>query len=144
MGYKGREFLSTEFCVGCGHCCKRMPAPYTPSDIVRIFGGVKEAKSSGIVAIDWWEDEFPIYFMRPKTVETNRLHDPSWGGRCIHLKKHGCELPREKRPFFCKALEPKEDRNCELRNQRGKIIRRVNYVSARMFRLAGMQWDLTP
>ena len=110
---KERDFYIPEICIKCGgDCCKRSPAPYTPKDISRIFGGIEKAIDSGTIAIDWWEGDRPIYFVRPKTIKTKALYDPSWGGQCIHLRTDGCKLSRDKMPTFCKALEPKDNGEC--------------------------------
>ena len=104
------EYLSPEICKKCGgKCCKRLPAPYTPKDIIRIFGNVQNAIKSGIVAIDCWDRKLePLYFIRPKIKGVKKLYHRSWGGECMHFGKNGCNLPREKMPFFCKTLEPKD------------------------------------
>uniref|UniRef100_A0A6M3LEY7 Putative zinc-or iron-chelating protein n=1 Tax=viral metagenome TaxID=1070528 RepID=A0A6M3LEY7_9ZZZZ len=102
-----------EICKKCGgECCKKMPGAYTPKDIENIFGSVENAVKSGKVAIDWWEGKTPKYFMRPKTIKSNELYDPSWGGECTHLKENGCELTEEKRPSMCKIMKPYPDNNC--------------------------------
>lgn len=109
-----KEYLPTELCKNCGgKCCKKIPAPYLPSDIRRIFGDIEKAVKSGMVAIDWWEGDNPLYFMRPKTIKTDDLYDPSWGGQCIHLTETGCALPRNQRPHHCKTPEPKENDECD-------------------------------
>jgi len=101
-----KEYLPNKLCVECkGKCCKRMPAPYAPNDILRIFESIEKAIKSNTVAIDWWETSEPLYFIRPKTKGTTKLYDASWGGECIHLTKNGCELPRNKMPHYCKTLE---------------------------------------
>ncbi len=105
-----KEYLSTEKCIECkGRCCKLMPAPYTPKDIIRIFGDINTAIKSNIVAIDCWDDDIPLYFIRPKIVNVDNLVDFSWGGRCIHLTDLGCSLLRKNMPTFCKLLEPEKN-----------------------------------
>lgn len=109
-----KEYYKPEICAKCGgECCKTMPAAYTPKDILRIFGSVKKAVCSGTVAIDWWEADRPLYFMRPKIVGVSELYDPTWGGVCIHYSDNGCLLDRDKMPTFCKTLEPKENDKCD-------------------------------
>lgn len=109
-GEKVKGYLPTKECVKCrGACCKHLPAPYTPKDVVRIFGNVEGAIKSNLIAIDWWEADEPLYFIRPKVKEVSKLYDASWGGECIHLTESGCALPREKMPTFCKILKPREN-----------------------------------
>jgi len=103
-----KEFEPNSFCKSCGNCCKSMPGSYTAKDILRIFGSIKAAVESGKVAIDWWEGNKPLYYMRPKVAGVSKLYDPSWGGRCIHLTDNGCELTRDKMPTHCKTLRPME------------------------------------
>jgi len=108
-----KEYFNPEICKKCGgECCKRQPAPYTPMDIMRIFGSVEIAIQSGKVAIDWWGEIEKLYFFRPKVQGVYQLYHPSWGGVCIHWTETGCELPREKMPYFCKIGKPSETRNC--------------------------------
>jgi len=108
-----KEYLPTDDCKKCGgQCCKSLPAPYIPKDILKIFGDVQTAINSGLVAIDRWEANIPMYFIRPKTKGVDRLYDFSWGGECIHLTDKGCSLPREKMPFFCKTVEPQSNFEC--------------------------------
>lgn len=103
-----KEFMPIEECNKCGGaCCQRMPAPYTPADIESIFGSLYEAIESGKVAIDAWDGDVPLYFLRPKIVGVAKLVDYSWGGTCMHWSDKGCALPREQMPTFCKTLEPK-------------------------------------
>ena len=109
-----KEYLNSEICSKCGgKCCLRMPGCYTPNDITRIFRSVEDAIQSGLVAIDWWEAEGPLYYMRAAVLGVSNLYDPSWGGQCIHWSKEGCKLSREQMPTFCKTLEPKIDGKCD-------------------------------
>lgn len=90
-----------------------LPGPYTPADIKRIFGSVEKAIKSNLVAIDWWEAEESLYFIRPRVEGVDDLYDPSWGGECIHLTDTGCNIPFDNRPTYCKALKPKKYHDCD-------------------------------
>lgn len=108
------EFSPSKICTECaGACCKSISGPYTPDDVIRIFGSVQGAKDSGIVAIDSWSGDPEKYFMRPRLKNAKyTLYDFSFGGECIHLTDKGCSLERDKMPHFCKRLEPKEGPSC--------------------------------
>jgi len=75
---------------------------------------VKKALATGKIAIDWWESDGPIYFLRPATKDkVGVVYDPSWGGQCIFLTPTGCELSKRERPEFCKRVEPNENGDCD-------------------------------
>lgn len=115
-GKRTRYYQPTKQCQLCkGMCCKQLPAPYSPFDIKKLFPAETFIKSialainSNTIAIDWWEGNNPLPFLRPKTKNNQRsIYDPSWGGECIHLTDSGCNLKFENRPHYCKTLEPKE------------------------------------
>lgn len=104
-----------KLCEECeGKCCKRLPGGYSPQDIKRLFPAidlkhsVEKALRTGKISIDWWEDDKPLYYLRPSTVEkVGVIYDPSWGGKCVFLYSDGCALPKNKRPETCRKLEPK-------------------------------------
>jgi hypothetical protein len=112
-----KYYYNFKLCKECnGACCKRMPGVYHPKDIKKIFGNLDNAIKSSIVAIDWWEGDKPLYYLRPKTKSAiNKLYDGSWGGECIHYTVNGCNLPLKQRPYFCKTLIPKKN-NCHYIN----------------------------
>lgn len=104
-----------ELCRKCGGiCCSKLAGAYLPKDIIKIFGSVEGAIKSDKVAIDWLEGRKNSYYMRPKTIHSDELYDPSWGGKCIHLKDYGCELSEKNRPSLCKALKPVDGDSCRL------------------------------
>ena len=129
------DYLPNKQCAICkGECCKNLPAPYTPNDIIRIFGSVENAVKSGEVAIDWWEASPPLYFMRPKIKGVEKLYHPAWRGECIHLTNKGCRLPRNKQPSYCKYLEPRKSAKdrCNPHNKKENS----KYTSAMEFKKA--------
>ena len=107
------NFLNSRACSKCTDpCCKRLPGITLPRD----WGDDMEeqlikAFQSGKYAIDWYEDEPPLYFVRPAIKTAEGLYDPSWGGECIFLTTTGCELEPEKRPSGCILLEPRKEEN---------------------------------
>ncbi|MBA7525328.1 hypothetical protein ES705_17479 [subsurface metagenome] len=104
-----------KLCEECGgKCCKKLPGGYSPEDIKRLFSAkslrlsVKKALETKRIAIDWWEDDPPLYFLRPATKgKEGIIYDPSWGDKCTFLMSDGCSLPKEERPEVCRKLEPK-------------------------------------
>ncbi|MDD5013825.1 MAG: YkgJ family cysteine cluster protein [Atribacterota bacterium] len=112
-----RGYYNEELCKKCkGKCCKGLPGEYSPEDIERIFPAknlklsVEMALKTKKIAIDWWEDDKPLYFLRPATKgNEGKIYDPSWGGECVFLKKTGCSLPKEERPEVCRLLEPRAE-----------------------------------
>lgn len=104
-------------CAECGgSCCLGAPGCCLPDDIARLFPAstlhqsVELALAGGRFAIDWWEGEPCIPFMRPATKGKEGVsHDPSWGGNCTFLREHGCELGDQERPHQCRVLRPNAD-----------------------------------
>lgn len=129
----------TKQCNKCkGSCCKQLPGCYTPQDIKRLFPAktvkksVELALSTNKIAIDWWEGNKELYFLRPSTKDKmGIIIDPSYGGECIYLSEKGCKLSFSQRPYFCKTLEPKES-GCDDHIKKGncKLV-------------AGKMWDKT-
>ena len=100
-------YEATKECARCkGECCKRMPGHYSPSDFKDLsFEGLKAEIEKGSIAIDWWENKTPEYFLRARHLGENVVHG-SWGGICVHLTPSGCRLPWEERPLACRNLKP--------------------------------------
>lgn len=109
------EYMPTELCQSCqGACCKHMPGSYYPQDFKGRLSEIVKMLFEGKCALDWWEGD-PLengrertYYVRPAIKGANKVFDPSWGGECVFLTTEGCLLPFEKRPYECRALEPKE------------------------------------
>jgi hypothetical protein len=109
------NFENKEICSKCGGmCCKRLPGCCYPSDIKRLFPAktleesVLQALRSNKFCIDWYEDDKPLYFMRPCTKgKEGAWYDPSWGGVCVFLEETGCSLEHNKRPYVCRSVEPR-------------------------------------
>ena len=121
------SYEKPDLCGRCdGACCKSMPGASIPSDFgndePEIRDKLLELLHGGEWAIDWWEgdardekyDLDKTYFIRPATVGTARLMDPSWGGRCVFLGEQGCRI-FDNRPSGCRGLEPGESGSCEVR-----------------------------
>ena len=105
------EYVNEEMCAACGgQCCKRLPGIASPEDFsLPDTTQLIEALKSGKWAVDWWEGNNPLYFVRPATKDAiGELFDPSWGGECVFLTEKGCSLPHDQRPSGCRLLEPKE------------------------------------
>jgi len=80
-----------------------LPEDFGLPDTVQLIAALK----SGNWVIDWWEDDKPLYYVRPATKDAiGKLFDPSWGGECVFLEKTGCSLPHDNRPAGCRLLEP--------------------------------------
>jgi Fe-S-cluster containining protein len=134
-----KEYLNKEICAACGgYCCKKMPAPYVPKDILRIFGSVEAAVASGKVGIDSFPLDTPGYYMRPKTIGVESLADFSLSGVCVFLSEKGCSLPREQMPTLCKNVEPKPGLRCDDHLRRGNY----NYLAALLWRHSKMDKQL--
>lgn len=124
-------------CALCkGACCQSMPASYHPEDFERIFDEkistdlLVKIFNSGIVAVDWWEDDprnngivfddqgdivkeeghlDECYYLRPKGIHAlDKLRDPTYRDNpCIHWNiKTGCQLDEFHRPYGCRTLVP--------------------------------------
>ncbi|KKN91167.1 hypothetical protein LCGC14_0220330 [marine sediment metagenome] len=113
----------TVICTACGgDCCKKCSGAYHPDDLKPVtVDSLASRFADGIYAIDWWEgdvrpgkDEWPIsLFIRPAHVGITKLHDPSWGGVCIHWNAtNGCCFELHHRPKTCRELVPKDNGNC--------------------------------
>ena len=112
-----KGYVNYELCKKCGgKCCQELPGCCLPEDFDNDENKVKAALKSGNYAIDWWEGDEPLYFVRPATKlgkEKECLFDPSWGGECIFFTQDiGCALPYEQRPSGCRLLEPVESGKC--------------------------------
>ena len=112
-----------DICAKCkGICCKRIPGILTPKNL--IDAGIKISRNSLIKllennhAIDWWESENLIYFIRPATKLSKKIIDPSWGGECIFLADNGCTA--KIKPQGCADLIPSHEGKCE--NKRNKFF----------------------
>ena len=96
-------------CSACkGQCCKNMPGICLPEDFDHDYSKVKETLKGGRYAIDWWEDDIPVYYIRPALKgKEGKLLDPAWSGtECTFLEEKGCTLSLEARPAQCRQLEP--------------------------------------
>lgn len=98
---------NSKLCAVCvDSCCQRMPGAYMPDDIDLDLQSIADKLAAGEWAIDWWEDEEPIYYLRVAAVGGRPILDPSWGGRCVFLIDSGCKLSFDERPTNCKAVLP--------------------------------------
>lgn len=115
---KKKNYLNIEICKKCGGvCCKKLPGATYPEDFEEpLLESLVETFKSGDWAIDWWEGNpthtgrreiDKAYYVRPRTKNSTKLFNPSWGGGCIFLDKKGCKLLPEERPKSCRMLEPK-------------------------------------
>jgi hypothetical protein len=91
-------------------CCTVMPGSFAPNDIKLNVKFIANKLFLNEWAVDYWEDEPPLYYLRPATVGCKEYIDPSWGGICIYLTENGCKLNFEERPTQCKALIPGYDK----------------------------------
>jgi Fe-S-cluster containining protein len=126
-------FINSELCKKCGgRCCKSIPGHYIPSEIENLEQTLKEKFKSKEWSIDWWEgdpreksEDYPdyidkAYFVRPRLKNCETIFDPTWGGDdCVYLRKNGCILPIEERPYGCRMLFPQEP-HCVCKNNSGK------------------------
>lgn len=124
-----KTYLNEEICRNCGGaCCKALPGSYFPDDFEKpIKENILKLIREGRIAIDWWEGDITnkdkrseSYFLRPKTKDSNRILDPSWGGECIHLSSEGCKLKPNERPKQCRLLEPKPNNKCKTHKDSAK------------------------
>jgi len=101
-------------CATCGDqsCCSAAPGIYYPEDFDYPEEEVRIGLRTGKVSIDYWEDDPPIYYARPRIVGAGMV-DPSWGGKCSHLTATGCSLDWKKRPRGCRMLEPSDKGECD-------------------------------
>ena len=108
-------------CAVCkGECCKRMPGHYSPSDFKDLsFEGLKAEIEKGSIAIDWWENKTPEYFLRARQLGENVVRG-SWGGICVHLTPSGCRLSWDERPLACRNLKPREGKRGDCVGTYGK------------------------
>jgi Fe-S-cluster containining protein len=119
-----KGFPPIAYCAECGgKCCKMLSGTAYPDDFDNDIEKVREALLTGKWAIDSWEDDPNIYFVRPAVLPSEMditfgrdaprwPYDPSWGGQCVFLTDTGCELEYSERPTGCRMLEPKEDGEC--------------------------------
>lgn len=104
-----KDNFNYELCAKCnGKCCYTMPGTYSPDDfedkITVEF--LLSLLNTGKYAIDSWENNPNIYYIRPRIINKPVFHE-SYGGRCIqHDDKIGCLLPKKDRPLQCKMLIP--------------------------------------
>ena len=98
-------------CAMCGgRCCKHHAGIYVPDDFKEKITQeyVIKLLDSGFYAIDWWEDDPPIYYVRPRHVGAEAI-DASWGGVCVRWSEKGCSLSEGDRPHQCRMLVPNYD-----------------------------------
>ena len=97
-------------CSKCTNvCCEQMPGINSPED----FGEITKEKiesliSGGKYAIDCWDGNPDIYYIRPNIVGNTKVLDRSWGGECIFLEEK-CTLSFNDRPLNCRMLIPDEN-----------------------------------
>jgi hypothetical protein len=107
-------------CKGCGGlCCQRCAGSYIPSDFKEpiTVEFIVSLLQTGKVAIDWWEQENPIYYLRPRHVDEPAIKG-SWGGTCVNwTRENGCSLPETERPYQCRMLVPALDLSCETKKK---------------------------
>jgi len=143
-----------EMCASCDDsCCKRCPGICFPEDFgsnrTDVIAAVKAALDSGRYCIDWWEGD-PRYnsnydekggrlpdrmsstnFIRPaEKGEEGRLRHPLWVCKngCTFLLSTGCELSFEQRPLQCRALVPKEDKECSMNDMYSKQSAAIAWI----------------
>lgn len=110
-------YKPNSYCLSCGSCCcKHIPGIFHPEQ----FNNQEEIKAlllTGDYAIDCWEAENSIYYLRPATTNGESIFDFSWGGQCIFLTQKGCKLNRENMPAGCLGLKPKKKKidHCKAR-----------------------------
>ena len=111
---KGRKMENKEICMVCeGRCCKALPGGYHPDDIPSLsVDYIARQLRSGKWAVDCWDDDVNVYFLRPATATGNKVMDKSWGGRCKSLSDRGCCLAHDDRPKMCRDLVPDAAGDC--------------------------------
>ena len=102
-------FQNESACTTCqGLCCKAMPGIVYPKDIDgELSDNIMTMLYSGLYAIDWYEGNPAMYYLRPAIKGDGRVYSPSWGGECIFLSTSGCDLQFSDRPRGCRMLGPK-------------------------------------
>lgn len=103
------SLINAKICTECGgDCCKSMPGIMHPDDVgIVTKENILKLLKTGNYNIDWWEDNVPIYYLRPATtLSIGRIRDPSWGGQCVFLTNKGCSFSEHKRPKGCLNLVP--------------------------------------
>ena len=102
-----------EICRKCDRkCCQRVSGAYHPDDFhldhieEEIESLIQQHKLALNVICDDWNT---VYFPRPVMLSTERFVECTFGGTCIYLTDHGCELPFEKRPYECRILIPNKN-----------------------------------
>ena len=110
-----KTYQNKDICTKCGgRCCKYLPGGVSPADLTEVTKeSLLRLLQTGKYAIDWWEGDYPEYFIRPAIKNCSSIFDPAWGGECVFLTDIGCELPPKERPYQCRMLEPvSEGKRC--------------------------------
>lgn len=103
------EYFNYSLCKSCGgKCCQRLAGTYLPDDfkepITTEF--ILSLLHSGKFAIDWYEGNNAMYYIRPRHIHEGAICG-SWGGTCINWSKEsGCSLQENERPYQCRKLIP--------------------------------------
>jgi len=93
-----------------------MPGAAVPDDMkVLSAEHIAELLCSGNWSIDCYENDTPLYYLRPATLDGQYdTFDFSWGGQCVFLGENGCQMSFEDRPLNCRMLipNPESPGNC--------------------------------
>ena len=109
------QLTNAAICAKCGGtCCKQSAGIYWPEEIELTVAAIVARVTRGEWAVDWWGgdpseggDRDCIRWVRPAHKNARgKPIDPSWGGECIFLGKHGCRVQFERRPKQCRMLVP--------------------------------------
>lgn len=103
-----------DICSLCkGMCCKGLPGICWPGDIQPLdLATILSMVNSGRYAIDYWEGDPQIYWIRPSIKGNTSPIDPVFRGECIFLTDKGCSLTFSERPAQCRAITPSSGLRC--------------------------------
>lgn len=93
-------------------CCQNIPGSFVPDDIKLDVDVIAAKLTLNEWAVDYWEGDTQLYYLRPAVAFCTKYIDASWGGPCGYLQSDGCKLPFERRPTQCKSLVPKSGDRC--------------------------------
>ena len=82
-----KTYQNKDICTKCGGgCCKQLPGGVSPADLTEVTKeSLLKLLQTGKYAIDWWEGDYPEYFIRPAIKNCSSIFDPTWGGECVFL-----------------------------------------------------------